>query len=138
MVTFFIPLTISKSVFDPLQELIQVYQQLFHDDRAERHDFWPPLWLFSSPFLFPPKNRGKKKRRMNSKNLVLKSCLSARSFMISFTNSLQFTHFLDFQNICILISPPMTVISPKSWAHIAYHCMCICIKRMKIENALIC
>ena len=37
-------------------------------DQAERHDFWPWLWLFFSPFLFPSKKRGKKKRRMNSKN----------------------------------------------------------------------
>ena len=37
-------------------------------DRAERYDFGPRLWLFSSPILFPPNKRGKKKRRKNSKN----------------------------------------------------------------------
>ena len=33
------------------------------------------LWLFFSPFFFPPK---KEKRRMNSKNRDFRSCLSAR------------------------------------------------------------
>ena len=37
-------------------------------DRAERHDFLPRIWLFFSPFLVPPKKRGKKKRRMNGKS----------------------------------------------------------------------
>ena len=50
-------------------------------DRAERHDFWPRLWLFYFPFLFPPKIRGKKKRKMNSKNCDQKSFLSARSLI---------------------------------------------------------
>ena len=45
------------------------------DDRAERHD--QRLWLFFSPFLFPPKKE--KRRRMNNKNRDQKSCLSARS-----------------------------------------------------------
>ena len=37
------------------------------------------LFLLYPPslFLFPPKKRGKKKRRMNSKNRDFKSCLSA-------------------------------------------------------------
>ena len=48
-------------------------------DRAERNDLKSRLWLFFPPFLVPPKNRGKKKRRMNSKNRDFKSCLSARS-----------------------------------------------------------
>ena len=51
-----------------------------HKNRSkERHDFWPQLWLFIFPFLFPHKKRGKKKRRMNSKNRDKQSCLSARS-----------------------------------------------------------
>ena len=41
---------------------------LLGPDRAQMHDFWPRLWLFSSTFILPPKKRGKKKRRMNSKN----------------------------------------------------------------------
>ena len=52
-------------------------------DRAERHDLKSPTWLFFSPFLFLPKKRVKKKRRMNIKNRDVKSCLSARSFHIS-------------------------------------------------------
>ena len=35
--------------------------------------------LFFSPFLFPPKKEGKKKRRMNIKNRDQNSCLSTRS-----------------------------------------------------------
>ena len=34
---------------------------LFQSKRAERHDFWPRLWLFSSSFLFPPKKEGSEK-----------------------------------------------------------------------------
>ena len=37
-------------------------------DRAERHDLISRFWLSFSPFLFPPKKRGKKKRRINGKN----------------------------------------------------------------------
>ena len=48
-------------------------------DRAERHDLKSRLWLFFSPFLFPPKKRVKKKRRMISKNRDFKPNLSARS-----------------------------------------------------------
>ena len=51
------------------------------NDQAERHDLKSLLWLFFSHFLFPPK-KGKKKRRMNSKNSDFKSCLSARSLSI--------------------------------------------------------
>ena len=40
-------------------------------DRVERYDLKSQLWLFFSPFLFPPKVRGKKDRRMNSKIVVL-------------------------------------------------------------------
>ena len=43
--------------------------------RAERHDLKSRLWLFFSPFFFPPKKRGKKKRRLNSKNCDFKLCL---------------------------------------------------------------
>ena len=51
----------------------------FMINRAERHDFSPPLWLLFSPFLFLTKKRGKKKRRFNSKNRDQKSYLYARS-----------------------------------------------------------
>ena len=47
-------------------------------DRAERYDLKSQLWSFFSPFLFPPKKRGEKKRSMNSKNSDFKSYLSAR------------------------------------------------------------
>ena len=30
-------------------------------DRAERHCFWPQLWLFFSPFLLPQKKEGRRK-----------------------------------------------------------------------------
>ena len=57
---------------------ILFYHPIFQD-RAERHDIRPRLWLSFFPVRFPPKIRGKKKRRMNSKNRDQKSCLSARS-----------------------------------------------------------
>ena len=47
----------------------------FMDDLKSR------LWLFFFPFLLIPKKRGKKKRKMNSKNRDFKSCLSARSHL---------------------------------------------------------
>ena len=31
------------------------------EDRAERHDLKSRLWLFFSPFLFPPKKEGIRK-----------------------------------------------------------------------------
>ena len=46
------------------------------------HDF---VVLF--PFIFPRKKRGKKKRRMNSKNRIPKSYLSARSNVYSQQNN---------------------------------------------------
>ena len=49
-------------------------------DWAERHD----LRLFVSPFLFPPKKRVKKKRKMNSKNCDFRSCLSAQTIEQSY------------------------------------------------------
>ena len=49
------------------------------NDQAERLGYWPRLWLVFSPFLFPPRERGKKKRRMNSKKRKQKVFLSARS-----------------------------------------------------------
>ena len=45
--------------------------------------FLPRLWLFFSPFLFPPFKRRKKKRRMNNQSLGQKQCLSARSKTIA-------------------------------------------------------
>ena len=53
----------------------KITQPLYSDD-PERHDLKSRLWLLFSPFLFPPKKRGKEKRRLNSKNRDFKSCLS--------------------------------------------------------------
>ena len=49
------------------------------EDRAERHDFYHDFGYSFSLFLFPTKKRGKKRKRMKSKNRDQKSCLSARS-----------------------------------------------------------
>ena len=59
------------------------------NDRAEGHDLKSQIWLFFSPFLFPPKKRVKKKRRMNSKNRDFNSCLPARSPLLFCMNTLQ-------------------------------------------------
>ena len=71
-------------------------------NRAERYDFWPRLWLFFSPFLFPPKKRGKNKRRMNRKNRDQKSCLSVHSFQSQaffpfFPSKFSFEIFSEFK-----------------------------------------
>ena len=39
-------------------------------DRAERHDFWPRLWLFFSPFLFPLKKEVRRKGEWMSKSVI--------------------------------------------------------------------
>jgi len=57
-------------------------QQYYGCDRAERQDFGPRLCFFS-PFFFPPKKRGKKKDRMNSKNCDQQLCLSAQSIVVA-------------------------------------------------------
>ena len=36
-------------------------KETLKSDRAKRHDFWPRLWLFFSPFLFPLKKREEEK-----------------------------------------------------------------------------
>ena len=55
-------------------------------DDPERNDLKSRLWLFFSPFLFHPKKRGEKKRRMNSKNRDFKSCLSKSSVQYCYHN----------------------------------------------------
>ena len=66
-------------------------------DRAERHGFYPRLWLFFSPFLFPPKKRGNKKEEQLAK-IVIKShafLLNLNFIYISplFWNSITFDKF---------------------------------------------
>ena len=40
-------------------------------DWAERHDSWPRLWLFFSPFLFPPKKKeGRRKDEWIAKIVI--------------------------------------------------------------------
>ena len=56
----------------------------------------PRLLLYFSSFLFPPKERGKKKRRLNSKNRDQKSCLSARS-----------CYNYPTKHLCILVPLPL-------------------------------
>ena len=43
---------------------IQINISIYLYDQTERHDFWPWLWIFFSPFLFPPK----KKREQEKEN----------------------------------------------------------------------
>ena len=45
-------------------------------DRAEGHDFWPRLWLFFSPFVFPPKKK-REEEKWRAK-IVIKS----RAFLL--------------------------------------------------------
>ena len=62
-------------IINPLNQLIEQKSMTFD------HDFCYSFPLFS-PLL---KKRGKKKRRMNSKNRGQKSCLSARSTSLEFS-----------------------------------------------------
>ena len=48
-----------------------------YGDQAKRHDFWSRFLLLNSPFLFPPKKRGKGEK--NNQSGGQKACLSARS-----------------------------------------------------------
>ena len=56
------------------------YNDKVSKDRAKRHIFWPRLWFLFLPFFFLSRKRGKKKRKINSKNLDQKSCFSAGSY----------------------------------------------------------
>ena len=51
---------------------INTYEWIEPKGMTLNHDFG-----YNFPFLFPPKKRGKKKRRMYSQNRVFKPCLSA-------------------------------------------------------------
>ena len=48
-------------------------------DGTERYDFWSRFLLLHSPFLFPPKKRGKRKGEWCSKNRDQKSYLPVSS-----------------------------------------------------------
>ena len=48
------------------------------NDQSERHEFWPRLWLFFSPFLFTPKKEGRRKGEWISKNRDPKKILTLR------------------------------------------------------------
>ena len=65
---------------------------LITKDRAERHDFLPWLCLFFSPFLFPPKEREKKKWIMKRK-IVIKS----HAFLIDLLESAN--HWVEWEEI---------------------------------------
>ena len=52
---------------------------IYKIDRTEKHDFWPQLLSFSSPFFFPPKKERRWKGEWISKNRNQMSCLSAGS-----------------------------------------------------------
>ena len=55
-------------------------------DETERYDFWTRFLLLHSPFLFPPKKRGKRKGEWCSKNRDQKSYLPVSSWnVIHFT-----------------------------------------------------
>ena len=76
---------INASLKDFIFAKIKSY--FLNQDRVERHDFWPWIWLFFSHFLFSSKIREKEKRRVVRKNRDQKSCLSARS-KAGMTNSI--------------------------------------------------
>ena len=47
-------------------------------DRAEKHYFWPRLWLFLTPFLFPPE----KKREEEKVNELAKIVIKGHTFLL--------------------------------------------------------
>ena len=73
IITFSYP-TCNKSKFIYSKKVLsknsKFISQLFDD--LERHDLKSQPWLLFSPFLFTPKKRGNKKRRMNSKIEILR------------------------------------------------------------------
>ena len=56
-------------------DLFSCYILVFHtcmtEDRAERYDLKSRLWLFFSPFLFPPKKQGERKGEWIGKIVIL-------------------------------------------------------------------
>ena len=60
------------------QQEKKVSYKLIIKDLAERYDFWPRLWLFLFPFLFPPK----KKREEVKENELTKIVIKGHAFLL--------------------------------------------------------
>ena len=58
-----------SSIFQELLK-VQINVESMKMHQAERHDFWPRLWLFSSPFLFRPIKQGRRKGEWIAKIVI--------------------------------------------------------------------
>ena len=54
-------------------------------DQAERHDIWPRLWLFFSPFLSPSKKEGRRKGEWIARIIIKSHAFLLDHICVSFS-----------------------------------------------------
>ena len=76
-------------------------------DWAERHDFWPRLWLFFSPFLFPPKKREEEKE-----NEWAQIVIKGHAFLLDHSNEHVLNKYFELTQAYYWLTPLSGVSCP--------------------------